>query len=645
MKKIVFAVLLCLAAWVVAVGQIYKPVRWSFEADSTENEVVVRLTASIDEGWHLYDVNTPDDGPQATRVEFEELLGLRLGSQPRVIGKPITKFDSNFDMDMTYYEKSMVIEQRLARNGEEKAALKGCVTYNVCNGDNCLSNNRYEFSYNPSATALPQENAEPDNGLHLIDFGSLPEVLPEQLWEPVELPAGGDVPQRGLSLWWIFLMGLLGGFVALFTPCVWPVIPMTISFFMHRGDGSGARRDAWLYGLSIVLIYVGLGLLITVIFGASALNNLATNAFFNLLFFALLVVFALSFFGAFEIVLPSSWSNKFDSKANSAAGFASILFMAFTLVLVSFSCTGPIIGTLLVEAATDGGLLAPAVGMLGFALALSLPFSLCALFPKTAGKLPRSGQWMQQLKVCLGFLELAFSLKFLSVADLAYGWGLLSRPMFLSLWFAIFLLMGLYLLRIVRLKSDGDGGERPGTTGLVLGLASIAFAVYMLPGLWGAPVNAVSAFAPPATQQDFSVRERVSVNLDDYDEAMKLSEKLGKPVVIDFSGYGCVNCREMESKVLADRRVRQRLEQDYIVVTLMVDDRRELDAPMTVTENGKELTLKTRGDKWSYLQRHRFGANAQPFYVIQDKHGKPLAWPLGFTTDAERFLGWLDGAK
>ena len=640
MKRISLTIIFA-AVWLLMQAQIYNPVHWTFQADTTSTDVVVRLTATIDDGWHLYDINTPDDGPSATRLEFEELGGVRLDEPPHVKGKPITIFDEDFDMDITYYEHSMTIEQRLPRNGE-KIDFKGYVAYNVCNdGNSCLSNNRYDFSFNEDpVSAVYVEDDEDDGEFHTIDFSTLTKDASE-FWQPVGIPEGGDVPQKGLSLWWIFLMGLLGGLVALFTPCVWPVIPMTISFFMHRGESGHARRDAWLYGLAIVLIYVGLGLLITVIFGASALNNLATNAFFNLLFFALLIVFALSFFGAFEIVLPASWTNRLDQRANSAAGFVSILFMAFTLVLVSFSCTGPIIGTLLVEAATDGGLLAPAVGMLGFAVALSLPFSLCALFPAAAQKLPKSGQWMQRLKVCLGFLELAFSLKFFSVADLAYGWGLLSRPMFLCLWFAIFLLMGLYLLRIITLKNEDSDSRGASTTELMLGLISIAFAVYMLPGLWGAPVNAVSAFAPPAAPQDFSINGDKNRHLTDYDEAMKLAQEEWKTVLIDFSGYGCVNCREMESKVLADSRVKQVLDNEFIVVTLMVDDKRELDEPITVTENDKTVTLKTYGDKWSYLQRHRYYANAQPFFIIQAPDGKVIAPPCAFTTDPDKFLKWL----
>ena len=640
MKRVAI-LLLTATLWLVAQCQIYNPVHWSCQTDSTDSEYIVRMTATIDQGWHLYDINTPENGPSATKIVYDKLSGVSIDGMPRVLGKAITIYDDNFAMDLTYYEHSMTIEQRLKKTGEP-AAFCGHITYNVCNDDNsCLSNNRYDFSHNVISGSVTDSDEPPVvEGLQLLDLGAS-DTAEEDLWSPVTLPATDDIPVRGLSIWWILLMGFAGGLLALLTPCVWPMIPMTISFFLHKNRESNGRRDALLYGLSIVIIYVVLGLLITLLFGASALNNLATNAFFNLLFFALLIVFALSFFGAFELVLPSSWVNSIDSRANNAAGFVSILFMAFTLVLVSFSCTGPIIGTLLVEAATDGGLLAPAMGMLGFSLALSLPFSLCALFPNIAGSLPKSGQWMQQLKVCLGFLELAFALKFFSVADLAYGWGLLSRPMFLSLWFAIFLLMGLYLLRVIRLKSDGDGGERPGTTGLMLGLLSIAFAIYLIPGLWGAPVNAVSAFAPPMTEQDFAPGKTTAQHYNDYDIAAQQAAQQGKKLLIDFSGYGCVNCREMESKVLNNAQVKEIINDNFVLVTLMVDDRQALAEPMTVMDNGKELTLETQGDKWSYLQRHRFGANAQPFYVIQDPKGNPTSKPMAFTTDVQKFIEWL----
>lgn len=635
MRKTFSIILLLLC--IVATAQIYTPVHWSTAVDSTSEDLVLTHHATIDEGWHMYDINTPGDGPSAIDIAYDNILGLVADGPAQAKGKPITVFDDNFAMDLTYYEKSMDIVQRFKRT-EGGIGISGRITYNVCNdGNNCLSNNRYDFSVGQAGGT---ETENPDGVLQLIDL-EIKEDAPGDLWQPAVLPEN-DISTSRRSLWWILLMGFIGGLVALLTPCVWPVIPMTISFFLHRKDSEHPRRDAMFYGLSIIIIYLAIGLVITAIFGASALNSLATNAVFNLIFFALLVIFALAFFGAFEIMLPSSWANRIDARANNATGFVSILFMAFTLVLVSFSCTGPIIGTLLVEVAVEGGIVAPAIGMFGFALALALPFSLCAMFPDMLKKLPSSGQWMQQVKVCLGFLELAFALKFLSVADMAYGWGLLSRPMFLSLWFAIFLLMGLYLLRILRLKSDGEGGERPGTTGLLLGLCSLAFAAYLLPGLWGAPCNAVSAFAPPMSTQSYVLGDTfVKAHYTDYDLATEAARRERKPIVIDFSGYGCVNCREMESKVWTDPRVRSKLEEDYILVTLMVDDKRQLPQPITVTENGKPLTLTTYGDKWSYLQRNRFGANAQPYYVIQGHDGKVLAAPYGFNTDPAQFLKWL----
>jgi len=474
-------------------------------------------------------------------------------------------------------------------------------------------------------------------------------VASNDLWTPVidELAAFGQTEEgdtANQSLWVIFLTGLVGGLVALFTPCVWPIIPMTVSFFLKRSkdDKKKGIRDAWLYGASIVVIYVILGLAVTLIFGASALNALSTNAVFNILFFLMLVVFAASFFGAFEITLPSSWSNAVDSKAEQTTGLLSIFLMAFTLTLVSFSCTGPIIGFLLVEVSTSGNIIGPAIGMLGFAIALALPFTLFAMFPSWLKSMPKSGNWMNVIKVTLGFLELAFALKFLSVADLAYGWHILDRETFLSLWIVIFALLGFYLLGKIKFPHDEEEDDKVGVTRFFLAMISLAFAVYMVPGLWGAPLRAISAFAPPATTQDFVLdKNEMQTHFLDYEEGMAYAKKAGKPVLLDFTGHGCVNCRKMENAVWIDQNVKQIIDNDYVLISLYVDEKTPLPEHITVAENGKERTLRTVGDKWSYLQRVKFGANAQPFYVLVDNEGKPLNQSYSYDEDVAKYIDFL----
>ena len=421
---------------------------------------------------------------------------------------------------------------------------------------------------------------------------------------------------------------------------------MTVSFFLKRsGNKSKGRRDAILYGLSIIVIYVALGLLITLIFGASALNSMSTNAVFNLIFFGLLVVFAVSFFGAFEITLPSSWSTKLDAKAEATSGILSILFMAFVLALVSFSCTGPIIGTLLVEVASTGSLLAPAVGMFGFAVALAIPFTFFAFFPSLLKSMPKSGGWLNTVKVVLAFLELALALKFLSVADLAYGWRILDREVFLVLWIVIFALLGFYLLGKIRFPHDSES-KHSSVLGTFLAIISLSFSLYMVPGLWGAPLKAISAFAPPLYTQDFNLYDNeVHAAYTDYEAGMAYAASKNLPVIIDFSGFGCVNCRKMEASVWTDPRVKDKLENEYVLITLFVDDKTPLKAPYSVEENGKTRQIKTIGDKWSYLQRHKFGANAQPFYVILDNQGMPLNKSYSFDESPDNFLKWLGETK
>lgn len=626
-------------------AQIYDPIKWSFEHNKLSDSAgEIVLKATIDEGWHLYGTQLPEDGPIATSFVFEQLQDVALDGDLIVPDELVRQYDPNFDMELNWYEKEAVFVQKVKYTGDAPA-LSGYVNFMACNDETCLPPDEVPFSFGELKNAAVAETTTEG----LVDEMASSVAVTNDLWTPVidELNAFGNEGTTGeRSLWWIFLAGLIGGLVALFTPCVWPIIPMTVSFFLKRsGNKSRGKRDAVLYGISIIVIYLALGLLITLIFGASALNSLSTNAFFNLFFFALLVLFAVSFFGAFEITLPASWTTKIDAKAETTGGILSILLMAFTLALVSFSCTGPIIGTLLVEVAGSGSILAPAIGMLGFAIALAIPFSLFAFFPTMLKSLPKSGGWLNSVKVVLAFLELALSLKFLSVADLAYGWHILDREVFVALWIVIFASLGFYLLGKLRFPHD-DEIQTVSVPRYFMATISLAFAVYMVPGLWGAPLKAVSAFAPPLYTQDFNLYdEEVHAQFDNYEAGMAYAATTGKPVVVDFSGFGCVNCRKMEAAVWTDPEVKQMLTQDFVLITLFVDDKTPLAEPYEVEENGRVRKIKTIGDKWSYLQRSKFGANAQPFYVMLNTEGKPLNSSYAFDENPAHFIEWLNVGK
>lgn len=626
-------------------AQIYDPIKWSFEHNKLSDSAgEIVLKATIDEGWHLYGTQLPEDGPIATSFVFEQLQDVALDGDLIVPDGLVRQYDPNFDMELNWYEKEAVFVQKVKYTGDAPA-LSGYVNFMACNDETCLPPDEVPFSFGELKNAVVAETTTEG----LVDEMAPSVAVTNDLWTPVidELNAFGNEGTTGeRSLWWIFLAGLIGGLVALFTPCVWPIIPMTVSFFLKRsGNKSRGKRDAVLYGISIIVIYLALGLLITLIFGASALNSLSTNAFFNLFFFALLVLFAVSFFGAFEITLPASWTTKIDAKAETTGGILSILLMAFTLALVSFSCTGPIIGTLLVEVAGSGSILAPAIGMLGFAIALAIPFSLFAFFPTMLKSLPKSGGWLNSVKVVLAFLELALSLKFLSVADLAYGWHILDREVFVALWIVIFASLGFYLLGKLRFPHD-DEIQTVSVPRYFMATISLAFAVYMVPGLWGAPLKAVSAFAPPLYTQDFNLYdEEVHAQFDNYEAGMAYAATTGKPVVVDFSGFGCVNCRKMEAAVWTDPEVKQMLTQDFVLITLFVDDKTPLAEPYEVEENGRVRKIKTIGDKWSYLQRSKFGANAQPFYVMLNAEGKPLNSSYAFDENPAHFIEWLNVGK
>lgn len=645
MKKLLFTLLAFVASAVY--GQMENPVTISSSIDVAGGEATLKFKAAIESGWHLYSTDLPAGGPTSATVEFETLEGAQLQGVLVPGAGEIEKDDPIFGMKVKYYENEATFTQKVKLLGG-KYRLQGYLRYGACNDETCLPPTTYEFDIKGTAEdGAAAEAAEPamDATADADAAGDVFSTNP--LWRPVvsELGAFDNVgtSEASRSMWLTFLLGFGGGFLALLTPCVWPIIPMTVSFFLKRAGNRGkALREAMLYGVSIVVIYLGLGLAVTAIFGASALNALSTNAIFNLIFFAMLVLFGASFLGGFELTLPSSWTNSVNSKAGSTTGVLSIFLMAFTLSLVSFSCTGPIIGFLLVEVSTGGSLFAPAVGMLGFALALALPFTIFALFPSMLKQVPRSGGWMNVVKVTLGFIELAFALKFLSVADLSYGWGILDREVFLALWIVLFALLGLYLLNVIHFPHD-DAEERKTTVPrFFLAVASLAFSIYMIPGLWGAPCKAVSAFAPPMWTQDFSlVDNEVHAHFNNYDEGMEYARISGKPVLLDFTGYGCVNCRKMESAVWTDDRVSEMLRDDYVLITLFVDDKTPLAQPVTVVEQGVERKLRTVGDKWSYLQRYKFGANAQPFYVPVDNEGAPLAGSYSYDEDIQAYIDFL----
>lgn len=662
-KTFVLTYLFALIGMLPMLAQMQEPIKFQAELkkiSDTEAELV--FNATIDAGWHLYSTDLPEDGPVSATINFDKMEGAELVGKLTPQGKVIEHFDNMFEMTLRYFEGKGTFVQKVKFTGGNYA-LKGYLQYGACNDENCLPPTDVEFSYTGEAkgtASIPASKINPATQAHTepqpiaetpatTDALVTNEVGNNDLWTPVidKLTAFGqaeDSSTANQSLWVIFITGLVGGLVALFTPCVWPIIPMTVSFFLKRSkdDKKKGIRDAWLYGASIVVIYVILGLAVTLIFGASALNALSTNAVFNILFFLMLVVFAASFFGAFEITLPASWSNAVDSKAEKTTGFLSIFLMAFTLTLVSFSCTGPIIGFLLVEVSTSGNIIGPAVGMLGFAIALALPFTLFAMFPSWLKSMPKSGNWMNVIKVTLGFLELAFALKFLSVADLAYGWHILDRETFLSLWIMIFALLGFYLLGKIKFPHDEEEDDKVGVTRFFLALISLAFAVYMVPGLWGAPLRAISAFAPPSTTQDFVLnKNEMQTHFLDYEEGMAYAKKAGKPVLLDFTGHGCVNCRKMENAVWIDQNVKQIIDNDYVLISLYVDEKAPLPEHITVMENGKERTLRTVGDKWSYLQRVKFGANAQPFYVLVDNEGNPLNQSYSYDEDVAKYIDFL----
>jgi len=656
-------------------AQMVDPVHFTSElkmGDGTEAEIIFH--ARIDNGWHVYSTEIGDDGPIEATFNVEKMEGAELVGKLTPVGKVIKKMDKLFNMELKYFEKEATFVQKI-RFTKPQYDIDCYLEYGACSDASCLPPSEIALKQKGKSPAIgndkgedrsektevKSEKTEEGSEKSEADSASVADSslitshssLPADLWAPVTeqlraLGTGEELAKQ--SLLWLLLMGFVAGLLAVCMPCIWPIIPMTVSFFLKRSkdDSKKGIRDAFTYGLSIIVIYLGLGLLVTALFGSDTLNAMSTNAVFNVFLFLLLVMFALSFFGWFEIRLPDSWANKVDAKASETSGLLSIFLMAFTLVLVSFSCTGPIIGMLLVQTTTTGNWLAPAVGMFGFALALALPFTLFAMFPSWLKSAPKSGSWMTTLKIVLGFIELAFSLKFLSVADLAYGWHILDREVFLSLWIVIFALLGAYLVGWLKFQVDEIGGElhKPMPVVCIMGgLVSLAFAVYMVPGLWGAPCKAVSAFAPPMNTQDFNLNSKVvEAEYLDYESGIEAARAQNKPVFIDFTGFGCVNCRKMEAAVWADARVADRLNNDFVLISLYVDDKTPLKEPMVVTDaQGNQKTLRTVGAKWSYLQSHKFGANAQPFYVILDPEtGMPLTGSRGFNEDVQAYMDFLN---
>lgn len=698
MKKLFLVVLMIVCQVAVALAQI------NFKASQkqvSDTEFDIVFTGTIGSGWHVYDMNEKN-GPIPASFNVDKKEGVQLVGPMKANKKPTKHYEEMFGADVLFYEGSVTFTQRVKITGKEYK-IEGYLEYGACNDQSCMPPTAVDFKYQGKGVAAPTENK--DEAKPAVDEKVIEETVETTetaeetqdsvatdtavvatsdatgLWTPVidKLNAFGEGAEgeaADASLWSIFLLGILGGLIALLTPCVWPIIPMTVSFFLKRAskenaakDGNEGKpakgkversakgiKDAIIYGLSIIVIYLTLGLAVTAVFGASALNAMSTNAIFNIFFFLMLVVFGASFLGGFEITLPSSWNNAVDKKASNSGGLLSIFLMAFTLALVSFSCTGPIIGFLLVEMGTSGNVVGPAVGMFGFALALALPFTLFAIFPTWLKSAPKSGNWMNNVKVTLGFIELAFSLKFLSVADLAYGWHILDREVFLSLWIVLFALLGAYLVGWIRFPHDEDEWDDMGEKVInprtpvfkfLLALCSFAFAIYMVPGLWGAPCKAVSAFAPPMNTQDFNLAksEGIEPQSRDYEQGMAMAAQQGKPVMIDFTGFGCVNCRKMEAAVWTDETVKRTIQDDYVLIQLFVDDKTPLSEPIEVTENGQTRKLRTVGDKWSYLQRTKFGSNTQPFYVLLDNEGMPLNASRSYDENIQQYIEFLETGK
>ena len=653
MKRTIFSIAILLLTFIGAFSQIKTPIKWNNKVEMTsakEGDFVFVVT--VDQGWHLYGFNLPEGGPKSTNIIFDKNDNVELIGSIVPSISPVEKVDPIFSLQLSWWDSNVTFKQKFRIKDDVKTTITGRIEFQGCNNESCIAPTKEVFSL--------EVGSGPANASAVVDSVVIqqPQMIQSQQnqlnqknnaesswWAPVNVPAedASEQPSTNSPWWMIFIYGFFGGLAALITPCVWPLIPMTVSFFLKKNKSRAKSiQDAMTYGIAIIVIYLILGLAITVIFGAGKLNELATSALFNIIFFVLLVVFGISFLGAFDIKLPSKWSNAIDGKAEQTTGFISIFFMAFTLALVSFSCTGPLIGTLLVEAASIGDISGPAIGMAGFAIALAIPFTLFAIFPSMLKSMPKSGGWLNSVKVVLGFLELALALKFLSVADLCEGWGILDREVFLVLWIVIFAMLGFYLLGKLKFAHDADL-QYVSVPRLFLAIVSFAFVVYMIPGLWGAPLKSISAFAPPLSTQDFNLYGGGFKEFDDYDAGMKYAEENNMPVLIDFTGHGCVNCRKMESAVFDTERIHKVINENYVLIKLVVDDKADLDSAYTINENGKTMLIETVGDKWSYLQQHKFQTSTQPYYVVLDNNGNPLMSSRGYdpTESVDAFESWL----
>ncbi len=645
MKKAILFIFALLTTSILN-AEIQRPVKWNISCSEIDknNTITISFQANIDDGWHIYGMEMPQDGPIATSFNFTLNKGATPAGSTTANKKTKCGMDNLFGMELCEYSGAVTFQQKMKVSQEKGYKIVGYVEYMACDNTNCLAPTKEKFSFEKGGEKVAEAVVEQQDTTSATPDAVAPAQEANDTWKPVIDQMNSNESEgepRKQSLLGIFLLGLLGGLLAVLTPCVWPIIPTTVSIFMKQnGDERKGKISALLFGASIILIYVGLGIILTLLFGANVLNDIATGAFINILLFILLVVFAIAFFGGFELSLPASWSTKLENKADESTGIVSILFMALTLVIVSFSCTGPLIGTLLVDVSSGHSILPPVIGMLGFSIALAVPFTLFAFFPSLVKKRPKSGSWLNTTKVLLGFFELAFAFKFLSVADMSYGWGILSRETFLCIWIVIFAMAGFYILGKIRFK-DEEPLEGISVWRLFGGGAALAFAIYLVPGLWGAPLKAVSAFAPPIKTQDFNLQTTEEAQFNDYDEAIAYAQETGKPILVDFTGYGCVNCRKMETAVWNKPRVSELIDNEFILVSLFVDDKRKLPEPLTLKKGDKEVEVSTYGEKWSFLEEYKFGANAQPFYVILDKNGNALSKSMGFTEEVDKFVKFL----
>lgn len=640
-------------------AQVLDPVEWQYSSkkiNDCEYELVIK--ASIQKGWHLYSQDVGDGGPIPTTFDFKKTSAYSLEGKTKE-SKSISRMEPAFSMVIKFFENNATFSQKIKCKSSKAFKVSGELNFMVCNDTECKPPVTKDFQFNISdpgncGEAAVVEPSVPDTASKkdtLKDSIAVAPVTDTSAFASnptdIKLEEGCSTTAGSIedtSFWGIFFGGFIGGLLALLTPCVFPMIPLTVSFFTKESKTRHrAFINAFIYAVSIILIYVALGFLITISFGSDALNDMASNVYFNLAFFVIFIVFAFSFFGAFEITIPHKFVSKAD-QASERGGLIGIFFMAFTLSLVSFSCTGPIIGTLLVQAARGDSYLGPILGMTGFSVALALPFALFAAFPGWLNSLPKSGGWLNTVKVTLGFIELALALKFISNVDLAYHWGILHREVFLALWIIIFGLLGFYLLGKLKFSHDSELKHIP-IPRFILAIFSLTFTLYLIPGLWGAPTKVVSGYLPPLFYREWIVNaNECPHNLNcfhNYEEGMKYARQQGKPVMIDFTGWSCVNCRKMEDNVWSDTKVLKRLSEDYVLISLYVDDKKELPAKeQYTTASGNKI--KTEGNKWSELQALKYKTNSQPYYVLLDNKGKILANPRGYTPDIDTYLSFLD---